>query len=176
MKGYAWFLQKDRHLPWTKEKRDETHRLCTSMAVFFTGIAITDATDASQYRLKLMNLEEATGRLLGKPVKTYQGEVLGILQALVGDQMQILYAVLSEPGNTMGLIPISLKATDPYLDGGKVKINVDQRKLKNAPDFRRGNPPDLSDPAWHEATCTYWGIDPIFPRKEYRIVVSPELR
>lgn len=147
-----------------------------STAVLCMALALTGPAEASQYRLKVLNLNDATGQFLGKPLKTYQGEVLGILQALVGDQLQILYAVLSEPGNTTRLIPIPVKATDPYLDGGEVKINVDKRKLKNAPDFRRGSPPDRSDATWHEAICKYWGVDPIFPRQEYRIVINPELR
>jgi hypothetical protein len=176
MKGYAWSFKKTDTSHGQRRKEMKPTVLFISMVALFTGIAITDATEAGQYRLKLMDLDDATGQFLGKPVKTYQGEVLGILQALVGDQMQILYAVLSEPRNTMRLIPIPVKATDPYLDGGEVKINVDQRKLKSAPDFRRGDPPDLSDPAWHEAVCDYWGVDPIFPRKEYRLVVNPELR
>jgi hypothetical protein len=59
------------HGPLKKEGVMKHLFLSFSAAVLCMALALTGTAGASQYRLKVLNLDDATGQFLGKPVKTY---------------------------------------------------------------------------------------------------------
>jgi sporulation protein YlmC with PRC-barrel domain len=98
----------------------------------------------------------------GTPVLNAKGEDLGHISEIMIDKVsgQVAYAVLKY-GSVMGLggklfaLPWDVLSYDTGR-GGYV-VEIPEERLKNAPSFDPGNPPDMADQRWHQQIHEYYG-------------------
>jgi sporulation protein YlmC with PRC-barrel domain len=103
--------------------------------------------------------------LAGDRVRNPEGEDLGKIEEIMLDYKngRIAYAVLSF-GGFMGLgnklFAIPWNALELNTDEHKFILNVDKKKLENAPGFDKSDWPDMASPEWGSKIYSYYGYRP----------------
>jgi sporulation protein YlmC with PRC-barrel domain len=113
-----------------------------------------------QYRRVL-----SASTLAGDHVKNPAGEDLGKVDEIMIDipSGRVAYAVLSfggflGMGNKLFALPWSTLRLDE--DKKHFILDVDKKKLENAPGFDKDNWPDMTDTSWGAKIFTYYGAVP----------------
>jgi sporulation protein YlmC with PRC-barrel domain len=103
--------------------------------------------------------------LLGSRVRNAAGEDLGKVEEFVLDPAtgQIDYAVLSfggflGMGDKLFAIPWNALGVSPARD--YILLDIDRRRLENAPGFDRHHWPDMADATWRRGLDDYYGTRP----------------
>jgi hypothetical protein len=107
----------------------------------------------------------SSNKVVGTAVYNHQGEHLGSIYALMMDKYtgQVAYAVMSF-GGFLGIgenyhpLPWRLLDYDPF-KGGYV-VDLDRRRLEEAPSYTLENLPDWSDRTYAQRLDTYYGTPP----------------
>ena len=107
----------------------------------------------------------AASTLAGDSVRNAAGEDLGKLDEIMIDipSGRIAYAVLSfggvlGMGNKLFAVPWSALKVDE--DEKSFVLNVDKKKLENAPGFDKSNWPNMADTTWGSEVFRYYGATP----------------
>ena len=103
--------------------------------------------------------------LIGYSVKNAQGEELGAIEELVINPQdgRITYAVLSVGGFLgMGdkLFAIPWEALTPMPEGQTFNLDVNKKKLAEAPGFDKNNWPDMANREWGTSVHKYYDQKP----------------
>ena len=122
-----------------------------------------------QYRRVL-----SASTLAGDQVKNSAGEDLGKVDEIMIDILsgKVAYAVLSfggflGMGNKLFAVPWSALRLDE--DKKHFVLDVDKKKLENAPGFDNDNWPDMADTSWGTQISSYYGAVPYWEaQKEER--------
>ena len=103
--------------------------------------------------------------LAGDQVQNSAGEDLGKVDEIMIDILsgKVAYAVLSfggflGMGNKLFAVPWSRLRLDE--DKQHFILDVDRKKLKNAPGFDKDNWPDMADTSWGTRIFSYYGAVP----------------
>jgi sporulation protein YlmC with PRC-barrel domain len=110
-----------------------------------------------------MDIVKATN-VIGVNVENIQGESLGEIEDLMLDKLEgtVEYVVLSF-GGFLGLgdklfaMPWSIFTYNTKREC--FVINLDQKRLENAPGFDRDHWPDISSPTWSSSINRYYGTE-----------------
>jgi sporulation protein YlmC with PRC-barrel domain len=101
----------------------------------------------------------------GDTVRNAAGEDLGTVDDIMIDipSGKVAYAVLSfggflGMGNKLFAIPWSALRVDE--DKKHFILDVDKKKLENAPGFDKDNWPDMADTGWGTRIFSYYGAEP----------------
>ncbi len=93
------------------------------------------------------------GSLIGGSVRTQDGEKVGQLEEIIfdADTGEVAYAVLSfigrlSLGDRLIVVPWRRLQMDPH--NRCLIVEMDKEVMALAPWFRRGDWPDMTDPAW----------------------------
>jgi sporulation protein YlmC with PRC-barrel domain len=107
----------------------------------------------------------AASTLAGDQVQNTAGENLGKVDEIMIDipAGKVAYAVLSfggflGMGNKLFAVPWSALRLDE--DKKHFILDVDKRKLENAPGFDKDNWPDMADTSWGTRIFSYYGAEP----------------
>ena len=107
----------------------------------------------------------AASTLAGDQVQNSAGEDLGKVDEIMIDipAGKIAYAVLSfggflGMGNKLFAVPWSALRLDE--DKKHFILDVDKKKLENAPGFDKDNWPDMADTSWGTRIFSYYGAEP----------------
>jgi sporulation protein YlmC with PRC-barrel domain len=129
---------------------------------------ITKTDPDKRYRRVL-----AASTLAGDSVQNPAGEDLGKVDELMVDipSGRVAYAVLSiggflGMGNKLFAVPWSALRVDE--DKKIFVLDVDKKKLENAPGFDKDNWPDMADVAWGTQIYSYYGAAPYREEKTSR--------
>jgi sporulation protein YlmC with PRC-barrel domain len=121
---------------------------------------ITKTDPDKRYRRVL-----SASTLAGDSVQNSAGEDLGKVDELMIDipSGRVAYAVLSiggflGMGNKLFAVPWSALRVDE--DKKIFVLDVDKKKLENAPGFDKDNWPDMADVAWGTQIYSYYGAAP----------------
>ena len=121
---------------------------------------ITKTDPDTRYRRVL-----SASTLAGDNVQNSAGEDLGKVNELMIDipSGRVTYAVLSMGGclgmgNKLFAVPWSALRVDE--DKKIFVLDVDKKKLENAPGFDKDNWPNMADTAWAEGVNSFYGIKP----------------
>ena len=113
----------------------------------------------------------AASTLAGDSVRNAAGEDLGKLDELMIDipSGRVAYAVLSfggvlRMGNKLFAVPWSALKVDE--DEKCFLLNVDKKKLENAPGFDKDNWPNMADTTWGSEVSGYYGVTPYWEDRE----------
>jgi sporulation protein YlmC with PRC-barrel domain len=116
----------------------------------------------------------AASTMAGDSVRNAAGEDLGKLDEVMIDipSGRIAYAVLSfggvlGMGNKLFAVPWSALKVDE--DEKCLVLNVDKKKLENAPGFDKSNWPDMADTAWGSEVSRYYGVTPYWEEREAKL-------
>ena len=108
----------------------------------------------------------SASKIIGEEVENLQKEKLGKIHELVLDAKdgRVAYAVLSF-GGVLGmgkkLFAMPWKAFEFSTTENKLVLNVDKKKLENAPGFDKDAKwPDFADRTWGADIYKYYGYDP----------------
>lgn len=120
----------------------------------------------------------AASTLAGDQVQNSAGEDLGKVDEIMIDipAGKVAYAVLSfggflGMGNKLFAVPWSALKLDE--DKKHFILDVDKKKLENAPGFDKDNWPDMADATWGAHIFSYYGAVPYWePRKEQTMFQS----
>jgi sporulation protein YlmC with PRC-barrel domain len=121
-------------------------------------MTMTSRMNTSDRRMVL-----SASTLIGEDVRNLQGEDVGHIKELMIDirSGRVAYAVLSF-GGFLGLgdklfaVPWSALRLNQQ---DKVFIlDVDKRRLEEAPGFDKDRWPDMADPAWSDTIDRYYGV------------------
>jgi sporulation protein YlmC with PRC-barrel domain len=109
--------------------------------------------------------------LAGDHVQNSAGEDLGKVNEIMIDipSGKVAYAVLSFGGFLgMGNKLFALPWSALKLDEGKkcFVLDVDKKKLENAPGFDKDNWPDMADTTWRNEIFSYYGARPYWEGQE----------
>jgi sporulation protein YlmC with PRC-barrel domain len=103
--------------------------------------------------------------LAGDQVQNSAGENLGKVDEIMIDipSGKVAYAVLSfggflGMGNKLFAVPWSALRVDE--DKKHFVLDVDKKKLENAPGFDKDNWPDMADITWGTGIFSYYGVAP----------------
>ena len=102
------------------------------------------------------------GFLIGDRVRNSAGEDLGKIEEIMIDVPtgRLAYAVISF-GGFLGvhnkLFAVPWKALTVDESDRQIVLNVDKKRLENAPGFDQDRWPDMADPAWGDAIHDYYG-------------------
>jgi sporulation protein YlmC with PRC-barrel domain len=103
--------------------------------------------------------------LSGDRVRNSSGEDLGKVHDIMIDVPtgRVAYAVLSfggvlGVGNKLFAVPWSAVTLDE--DEKEFILDIDKRRLENAPGFDKDNWPDMADPSWRGQVYNYYGAKP----------------
>jgi sporulation protein YlmC with PRC-barrel domain len=148
-----------------------------AMAVLITFPLLTmvpflvcDTTGQAFADEPLIGMAKASN-LIGKNVKNTEGKDLGEVKEIVVDPMggDIQYAVLSF-GGFLGLgdkyFAIPWQAMKLSQDRKHFILNVDQKKMENAPGFDKDKWPDMSNRDWALVVYQFYDVQPKFAAKE----------
>ena len=108
----------------------------------------------------------SASKIIGEAVENRQKENLGKIHELVIDAKEgrLAYAVLSFGGFLgMGnkLFALPWKAFEFSKTENKLILNVDKKKLENAPGFDKDAKwPDFADRTWGDGIYKYYGYEP----------------
>lgn len=110
-----------------------------------------------------MDIVKATN-VIGVSVENLQGDSLGEIEDLMLDKLEgtVEYVVLSF-GGFLGLgdklfaMPWSIFTYNAEREC--FVINLDQKRLENAPGFDRDHWPDVSSPTWSTSINNYYGTE-----------------
>jgi sporulation protein YlmC with PRC-barrel domain len=109
--------------------------------------------------------------LAGDHVRNSAGEDLGKVDEIMIDiaSGQVAYAVLSfggflRMGNKLFALPWSALKIDE--DKKCFVLDIDKRKLENAPGFDKDNWPDMADTSWGTEIFSYYGARPYWDSEE----------
>ena len=129
---------------------------------------ITKTDPDKRYRRVL-----SASTLAGDSVQNSVGEALGKVDELMIDipSGRVAYAVLSiggflGMGNKLFAVPWSALRVDE--DKKIFVLDVDKKKLENAPGFDKDNWPDMADVAWGTQIYSYYGATPCWEEKASR--------
>jgi len=107
----------------------------------------------------------SAGTLAGDQVRNSSGEELGTVDQIMIDipTGQVAYAVLSfggflGMGNKLFAVPWSALKVDE--DTKSFVLDVNAKKLENAPGFDKDNWPDMADTTWGSHIFSYYGAKP----------------
>ena len=107
----------------------------------------------------------AASTLAGDQVQNSAGEDLGTVDEIMIDipAGKVAYAVLSfggflGMGNKLFAVPWSALRVDE--DKKHFILDVDKKKLENAPGFDKDNWPDMADTSWGARIFSYYGAVP----------------
>jgi sporulation protein YlmC with PRC-barrel domain len=107
----------------------------------------------------------AASTLAGDQVQNSAGEDLGKVDEIMIDipAGKVAYAVLSfggflGMGNKLFAVPWSALRVDE--DKKHFILDVDKKKLENAPGFDKDNWPDMADTSWGTRIFSYYGAEP----------------
>ena len=107
----------------------------------------------------------AASTLAGDQVQNPAGEDLGKVDEIMIDipAGKVAYAVLSfggflGMGNKLFAVPWSALRLDE--DKKYFILDVDKKKLENAPGFDKDNWPDMADTSWGTRIFSYYGAEP----------------
>ena len=121
---------------------------------------ITKTDPETRYRRVL-----SASTLAGDNVQNSAGEDLGKVDELMIDipTGRVAYAVLSiggflGMGNKLFAVPWSALRVDE--DKKVFVLDVDKKKLENAPGFDKDNWPDMADITWGTEIFSYYGVAP----------------
>ncbi|TVP48886.1 MAG: PRC-barrel domain containing protein [Gemmatimonadales bacterium] len=111
----------------------------------------------------------SAGSVTGDSVRNLSGDDLGNIQEIMLDvnDGSIAYAVLSFGGFLgMGdkLFAVPWQALTLVQDEEHFLLDVDKKKLENAPGFDKDNWPDFSDPSWGQGIHDHYGTTPYWQR------------
>jgi sporulation protein YlmC with PRC-barrel domain len=106
-----------------------------------------------------------SSNIIGSNIKNLRGENLGDIKDMVinPEDNQVLYAVISF-GGVLGLgeklfaVPLSLMKRSA--EANTFIIDIEQNRLKNAPEFNRNNWPQMTDPQWVASVYDFYGLKP----------------
>jgi sporulation protein YlmC with PRC-barrel domain len=129
---------------------------------------ITKTDPDTRYRRVL-----SASTLAGDNVQNSAGEDLGKVNELMIDipSGRVAYAVLSiggflGMGNKLFAVPWSALRVDE--DKKIFVLDVDKKKLENAPGFDKDNWPDMADDAWGTQIYSYYGAAPYWEERTFR--------
>jgi len=119
-------------------------------------------------------------RIIGIPVKSLQGEKIGIVQNLMVDVLrQKIVAVVISSGGFLGLGQ-TLSAVPPQLltfnnEHDELQIDVTKEKLQNVSSFSDGNWPDFTQPLYVESIYRAYHLDvtPMSDLAEANVTIPP---
>ena len=121
---------------------------------------ITKTDPNKKYRRVL-----SASTLAGDQVQNSAGEDLGTVDEIMIDipAGKVAYAVLSfggflGMGNKLFAVPWSALRLDE--DKKHFILDVDKKKLENAPGFDKDNWPDMADTSWGTRIYSYYGAEP----------------
>jgi hypothetical protein len=124
------------------------------------GIASLQAADRAQsWPLHLGST------ILGSSVQNLQGEELGTLHDLVVNPAdnRVVYGVLAS-GGLLGLgkklFAVPLSALKRTAEVDTLLLDMDQERLKQAPEFNPHNWPQMTDRQWIASVYTFYGLQP----------------
>jgi len=125
---------------------------------------ITDEEERQDYRRVL-----SAKTLSGDHVRNAEGEDLGTIEEIMLDVPtgRIAYAVLSfggflGMGNKLFALPWQALQLDER--NHEFILNVDKKRLENAPGFDKENWPDMADPTYGSKVFSYYGYQPYWER------------
>ncbi|HET9234806.1 MAG TPA: PRC-barrel domain-containing protein [Candidatus Eisenbacteria bacterium] len=107
----------------------------------------------------------STTSLIGDKVVNRAGENLGKIEELMLDleKGRVAYAVLSF-GGVMGMgekmFAIPFEALQLDASREHFTLDVDKKKMSNAPGFDKNNPPQASDRTWGAEVYKFYGYKP----------------
>lgn len=116
-----------------------------------------DAADDMQTRATLLN----ASTIVGAEVCNMQNETLGRIHDVMLDitEGRIRYGVLAS-GGFLGigdrLFAIPWKALEPDMENERFMLDVNAKRLKNAPGFDKDEWPDMADDTWNSAVESYY--------------------
>jgi sporulation protein YlmC with PRC-barrel domain len=113
----------------------------------------------------------AASTMAGDTVRNSAGDDLGKVDQIMIDipSGRVAYAVLSF-GGVLGMgsklfaVPWSALQVDE--DEKRLVLNVDKKKLENAPGFDKDNWPDMADNVWGAEVSRYYGVTPYWEEQE----------
>jgi len=136
------------------------------------NLEIRDTYDTevnSQAKTRRSELREGPGpelmgasTLIGDNIVNQKGENLGDLKQIMLDMRngRVGYAVVSF-GGFLGvgdkLFAVPWKALTLDTTNKRLVLNVDKKRLENAPGFDKDRWPDMADPAWERQVHGYYG-------------------
>ena len=101
--------------------------------------------------------------LIGDRVRNKKDEELGEIKEILLDMRtgEVSYAVLSYGGflgmgDKLFAVPWDALTLDAKNEG--FTLDVDKKRLQDAPGFDKSKWPDMSDPSWAKQIHTYYGI------------------
>jgi len=101
--------------------------------------------------------------LIGDRVRNKKDEELGEIKEIMLDMRtgEVSYAVLSYGGflgmgDKLFAVPWDALTLDAKNEG--FTLDVDKKRLQDAPGFDKSKWPDMSDPSWAKQIHTYYGI------------------
>jgi sporulation protein YlmC with PRC-barrel domain len=113
----------------------------------------------------------AASTLTGDPVQNSSGESLGKVDEIMIDiaSGKVAYAVLSfggflGMGNKLFALPWSTLRVDE--DKKRFILDIDKKKLENAPGFDKEHWPDMLDTIWRDEIFSYYGAKPYWESPE----------
>jgi hypothetical protein len=104
--------------------------------------------------------------VIGSRVVNAQNEDLGKIEdlALDAEAGRIAYAVLSSFGGFLGMgekyFAIPWNAFHFNMKENRAVLNVDKKKLENAPGFDKDNWPNMADSVWGTSIHKHYGYTP----------------
>lgn len=130
-----------------------------SLLSLMVALPLYAADPAQPWQLRL------SSNIVGSHIKNLTGESLGDVKDMVinPEDNQVLYAVISF-GGILGLgeklfaVPLSLMKRSA--EANTFIMDVEQNRLKNAPEFNRNNWPQMTDPQWIASVYDFYGLQP----------------
>ena len=131
--------------------------MCLFSLLFIVPLHVADSAQPWQLRLGTT--------IIGSNVQNLQGKDLGNIKELVVNPAdnRVVYAVLAS-GGMLGLgeklFAVPLSVLQRAAEGGTFLLNVDEERLKQAPEFNQNNWPQMTDPQWVTSVYTFYGVQP----------------
>jgi sporulation protein YlmC with PRC-barrel domain len=110
-----------------------------------------------------------TTKLVGRKVKSSQGEEIGIIKDVVIDRTNgcMAYTVLSTLGGGTGatsgggkIVAVPWAVYSPRSDPNVLRVNVDRDKIYNAPAFEYTRIDEYARPDYIDNVYSYYGVSP----------------
>jgi sporulation protein YlmC with PRC-barrel domain len=110
-----------------------------------------------------------TSKLIGRKVKSSQGEAIGVIKDVIIDRSNgcMAYTVVSARGEGTGftsgdgkIVAIPWAVYSPTSDLSVLRVNVDRDKIYNAPAFEYTRIDEYARPDYIDNVYSYYGVSP----------------
>jgi sporulation protein YlmC with PRC-barrel domain len=138
--------------------------------VAFLGLAVASTYAQNQTTTSSSTTYIETSKLVGKPVKSSQGEEIGTIKDVVIDRSTgcMAYTVLSTGGGGGGrvaggggkMVAVPWSVYSPQSDLNTYTVTVERERIFNAPVFDYARIEEYSRPDYINNVYTYYGVSP----------------